>query len=423
MKLGSQGLTVSAEGLGAMGMSVWYGPRDEQEAIATLNRAVDLGVTLIDTAEAYGPFTNEKLIGRALGARRDEITLATKFATEFDDDGTAHGPNGSPAYAHRSVDRSLKHLGTDVIDLYYLHRVDPGVPVEETVGAMSEMVRAGKVRYLGLSEATPDQLRRAHAVHPLTALQSEYSLFSRDVEQNGVLDTVRELGIGFVAFSPLGRGFLGGTITRREDLAPDDARRGLKRFSEENITANAALADHVGALARAKGVTSTQLALAWLMAHDAVPIPGTKRRTYLEQNAGAADIDLTADDLASIEVLGPPRQRGGRPPLGRVSRSDVSVRSVITDAMWHRIGGSEHGELRFDTFWQCAREGTNPRVRRADGYREDRGGKAHEHAVSGADPLDERRRGLRRHAGRRVQHGDGPDDADQTVAPDRAHHL
>jgi aryl-alcohol dehydrogenase-like predicted oxidoreductase len=306
VKLGSQGMTVSAEGLGAMGMSVWYGPRDEREAMATLNRAVDLGVTHIDTAEAYGPFENEKLVGRALGTRRDEITIATKFATEFDDDGTPRGPNGSPAYAHRSVDRSLKHLGTDVIDLYYLHRVDPGVPVEETVGAMSEMVQAGKVRHLGLSEATPDQLRRAHAVHPLTALQSEYSLFSRDVEQNGVLETVRELGIGFVAFSPLGRGFLGGAITRREDLAPDDARRGLARFSEENIAANAALAERVTKLAEAKGITSTQLALAWLMAREIVPIPGTKRRTYLEQNAVAADIDLTAEDLASIEEVAPP---------------------------------------------------------------------------------------------------------------------
>ncbi|MFF2521185.1 aldo/keto reductase [Streptomyces liangshanensis] len=305
VNLGSQGLAVSAEGLGAMGMSVWYGPRDEREAVATLNRAVDLGVTLIDTAEAYGPFENERLVGRALGARRDEITLATKFATEFDDDGTAHGPNGSPAYAHRAVDRSLKHLGTDVIDLYYLHRVDPDVPVEETVGAMAEMVRAGKVRYLGLSEATPDQIRRAHAVHPLTALQSEYSLFSRDVERNDVLDTVRELGIGFVAFSPLGRGFLGGGITRREDLAPDDARRGLERFSEENIAANAALADRIGALAEAKGVTATQLALAWLIARDVVPIPGTKRRAYLEENARAADVDLTADDLASIEEVAP----------------------------------------------------------------------------------------------------------------------
>ena len=305
VKLGSQGLSVSAEGLGAMGMSVWYGPRDEQEAVATLNRAVDLGVTHIDTAEAYGPFENEKLVGRALGKRRDEITIATKFATEFDDDGTSHGPNGSAAYAHRSVDRSLRHLGTDVIDLYYLHRVDPAVPVEESVGAMSEMVTAGKVRYIGLSEADPDQIARAHAVHPLTALQSEYSLFSRDVEHNDVLATVRELGIGFVAFSPLGRGFLSGAITRREDLAPDDARRGLPRFSEENIAANLAVVAKVTDIAEAKGVTPTQLALAWLLAQGVVPIPGTKRRAYLEQNAAATEVELTDSELAAIEAVAP----------------------------------------------------------------------------------------------------------------------
>ncbi|AXG82066.1 aldo/keto reductase [Streptomyces paludis] len=315
--LGSQGLTVSAEGLGAMGMSVWYGPRDEREAVATLNRAVDIGVTFIDTAEAYGPFENEKLIGRALGKRRHEITLATKFATEFDDDGTAHGLNGGAAYAHRAVDRSLRHLGTDVIDLYYLHRVDPRVPVEESVGAMAEMVRAGKVRHIGLSEATPDQIRRAHAVHPLTALQSEYSLFSRDVEHNTVLATVRELGIGFVAFSPLGRGFLSGKITRRDDLAPDDARRGLPRFTEENIAANLAVVHKVTELAAAKGVTPTQLTLAWLLAQDVVPIPGTKRRTYLEHNAEAAEIHLGAEDLAAIDAAAPHGIAAGareRPP-------------------------------------------------------------------------------------------------------------
>jgi aryl-alcohol dehydrogenase-like predicted oxidoreductase len=303
--LGSQGLAVSAEGLGAMGMSVWYGPRDEQESIATLNRAVDLGVTHIDTAEAYGPFANEKLIGRALGHRRDEVTLATKFATEFDDDGTAHGPNGTPAYAHRSVDRSLKHLGIDVIDLYYLHRVDPKVAVEETIGAMAEMVQAGKVRYLGISEAPAATIRRAHAVHPLTALQSEYSLFSRDVEHNGVLETVRELGIGFVAFSPLSRGFLTGQITSADSLAPDDARRGLPRFSPENIERNLVVVDHLAHLASDKGVTSSQLALAWVMAQGVVPIPGTKRRSYLEQNAAAADVTLTRAELDAIDDAAP----------------------------------------------------------------------------------------------------------------------
>ncbi|MEV7872362.1 aldo/keto reductase [Streptomyces sp. NPDC088124] len=305
VRLGSQGLTVSAEGLGAMGMSVWYGPRDEQEAMATLNRAVDLGVTHIDTAEAYGPFENEKLIGRALGKRRDEITIATKFATEFDDDGTPHGPNGSAAYAHRAIDRSLRHLGTDVIDLYYLHRVDPDVPIEESVGAMGEMVSAGKVRYIGISEASPALVRRAHAVHPLTALQSEYSLFSRDVEHNDVLATVRGLGIGFVAYSPLGRGFLAGRITHRDQLAPDDVRRRMPRFTQENIRTNLAVVHKVTELADAKGITPTQLTLAWLLAQRVVPIPGTKRRTYLEHNAEAADIELTTEDLAAIDAVAP----------------------------------------------------------------------------------------------------------------------
>ncbi|AJE44297.1 aldo/keto reductase [Streptomyces nodosus] len=305
LSLGSQGLVVSAQGLGAMGMSVWYGERDEQESIATLNRAVDLGITHIDTAEAYGPFANELLIGRALGGRRQEITLATKFATEFDDDGTAHGHNGTPAYAHRAVDRSLKHLGVDVIDLYYLHRVDPKVPVEETIGAMADMVTAGKVRHLGISEADPDTIRRAHATHPLTALQSEYSLFSRDVEHNGVLDTVRELGIGFVAFSPLGRGVLSGKIARRDDLAADDARRGLPRFAEDNLAANQTIVDRLSSLARSKGITSAQLALAWLHHQGVVPIPGTKRRSYLEENAVAAEVQLSSDDLAAVEAAVP----------------------------------------------------------------------------------------------------------------------
>ncbi|WP_405883523.1 aldo/keto reductase [Streptomyces sp. NBC_01136] len=316
--LGSQGLVVSAQGLGAMGMSSWYGPRDEQESIATLNRAVDLGITHIDTAEAYGPFANEMLIGRALGRRRAEISLATKFATEFDDDGTAHGHNGSPAHAHRAVDRSLRHLGVDVIDLYYLHRVDPQVPVEETIGAMGEMVAAGKVRFLGISEADPGTIRRAHATHPLTALQSEYSLFTRDVERNGVLDTVRDLGIGFVAFSPLGRGVLSGKITRRDDLAPDDARRGLPRFAEENLAANLAVVDELARLARLKGVTPAQLALAWLHHQGVLPIPGTKRRTYLEQNASATDVQLSADELAAVDAIAPhgiaAGDRGGERP-------------------------------------------------------------------------------------------------------------
>ncbi|SNT54019.1 Predicted oxidoreductase [Streptosporangium subroseum] len=306
LALGSHGLTVSAEGLGAMGMSVWYGARDEQESLATLRRAIDLGVTFIDTAEAYGPFENEKLVGRAIAGRRDEVTVATKFATEFDDDGTSHGLNGSPAHAHRAVDRSLKHLGIDVIDLYYLHRVDPDVPIEDTVGAMAEMVHAGKVRHIGLSEAAPATIRRAHAVHPLAAVQSEYSLFSREPENNGVLETLRELGIGFVAFSPLGRGFLSGQITRVDDLDLDDARRHLPRFSPENIAKNLAVVDDLRELATAKGVTPSQLALAWVMAQGVVPIPGTKRRAYLEENAAAADITLTPEELATLNAAVPP---------------------------------------------------------------------------------------------------------------------
>ncbi|AWS42862.1 aldo/keto reductase [Streptosporangium sp. 'caverna'] len=306
LALGSHGLTVSAEGLGAMGMSVWYGARDEQESLATLRRAIDLGVTFIDTAEAYGPFENEKLVGRAIAGHRDEVTVATKFATEFDDDGTSRGPNGSPAHAHRAVDRSLKHLGIDVIDLYYLHRVDPDVPIEDTVGAMAEMVHAGKVRHIGLSEVAPATIRRAHAVHPLAAVQSEYSLFSREPEDNGVLETLHELGIGFVAFSPLGRGFLSGQITRVDDLDLDDARRHLPRFSPENIAKNLTVVDDLKELATAKGVTPSQLALAWVMAQGVVPIPGTKRRAYLEENAAAADITLAPGELATLNAAVPP---------------------------------------------------------------------------------------------------------------------
>jgi aryl-alcohol dehydrogenase-like predicted oxidoreductase len=305
INLGSQGLTVSVEGLGAMGMSVWYGARDEAESLATLNRAIDLDIDMIDTAEAYGPFKNEQLVGKAIAGRRDEVTVATKFATEFDDNGTAHGHNGSPAYARRSVDRSLRHLDIDIIDLYYLHRVDPNIPIEETVGGMAELVQAGKVRYLGLSEVNPDTIRRAHAVHPLTAIQSEYSLFERGPEEDGVLDTVRELGIGFVAFSPLGRGFLSGEIKSVDDLDADDARRYLPRFSPENIAKNLTVVDKVRELADAKGVTPSQLALAWVINQGVVPIPGTKRRKYLEENAAAADLTLTADDLAALDAVAP----------------------------------------------------------------------------------------------------------------------
>lgn len=303
--LGSQGLTVSAVGLGSMGMSAFYGTRDESESVATLNRALDLGVTLIDTAEAYGPFENEKLIQRAIGSRRAEATIASKFALEFDDDGTPHGLNGTPGYARKALDRSLRHLDTDYIDLYYLHRVDPNTPIEDTIGAMGEMVQAGKVRYLGISEAAPETIRRAHATHPLTAVQSEYSLFERTAEDNGVLATVRELGIGFVPFSPLGRGFLSGAITSVDDLDPDDARRGLPRFSSENIAKNLTVVEKIGELAKQKGATPSQLALAWVMQQGLVPIPGTKRRRYLEENAAAAGITFTSDELAQINSLAP----------------------------------------------------------------------------------------------------------------------
>ncbi|MFJ9033995.1 aldo/keto reductase [Streptomyces sp. NPDC102274] len=303
--LGNQGLTVSAQGFGAMGMSAYYGSADETQSVATLNRAVDLGVTLIDTAEAYGPFENEKLIARALGSRRDEVTLATKFVTEFDDDGTPHGLNGSPAYVRRAAERSLRHLGTDVIDLYYLHRVDPAVPIEETVGAMSELVQAGKVRHLGLSEASARTIRRAHAVHPLTAVQSELSLFSQDLLTNGIKATLDELGIGLVAFSPIGRGFLTGAIRGVDDLERGDARRTLPRFSAENIAANLVLVDKVKDLATARGATAGQIALAWVAAQGAVPIPGTKRRSYLEENAAADAIDLTPAELRTLNEAVP----------------------------------------------------------------------------------------------------------------------
>lgn len=303
--LGSQGLSVSVQGLGAMGMSAFYGARDDEESAATLNRALDLGITLIDTAEIYGPFLNEQLIAKSIGHRRDEFALATKFATELGDDGTMGPVNGSPEYARKALERSLKHLETDHVDLYYLHRVDPKRPIEETVGAMAEFVKEGKVRYLGLSEAAPETIRRAHDTHPITALQTEYSLFERSPETNDVLETVHELGIGFVAYSPLGRGFLSGEIKSVDDFAVDDWRRNLPRFSPENFGKNLELVDKVGEIAAAKGVTPSQLALAWVLAKGAVAIPGTKRRTYLEQNAAATDIELTFDDLAALDEAAP----------------------------------------------------------------------------------------------------------------------
>jgi aryl-alcohol dehydrogenase-like predicted oxidoreductase len=290
-----------------MGMSEFYGPRDEGEAVATVQRALDLGCTFLDTADMYGPFTNEELVGRAIRGRRGEVVLATKFGIVRDEKSRmVRAISGRPEYVRAACDGSLKRLGVDTIDLYYQHRVDQTVPIEETVGAMAELVRAGKVRHLGLSEAGPKTLRRAVAVHPIAALQSEYSLWSRDPE-DAVLGVCRELGIGFVAYSPLGRGFLTGQIRRYEDLAPDDYRRMSPRFQGENFQKNLDLVASVETLAREKGCTPSQLALAWVLAQgdDVVPIPGTKRRTYLEENLGALDVALTASDLARIAEVMP----------------------------------------------------------------------------------------------------------------------
>jgi aryl-alcohol dehydrogenase-like predicted oxidoreductase len=306
-RIGTDGLSVSAIGLGCMGMSEFYGPGDETESIDTIHRALDLGITLLDTADIYGPFTNEELVGRAIKGRRDQVVLATKFGiVRRPDDPAYRAVSGKPEYVRQSCEHSLKRLGVDTIDLYYQHRVDPDTPIEETVGAMARLVEEGKVRYLGLSEPAPATLRRAHAVHPITALQQEYSLWSRDAEE-ALFPACRELGIGIVAYSPLGRGFLTGQIRRFEDFAPDDFRRGVPRFQGENFQKNLTLVEKLRELAAAKGVTPSQLALRWVLdqGQDIVPIPGTKRRVYLEENVAALRVTLTPADQAALEAIMP----------------------------------------------------------------------------------------------------------------------
>ena len=305
-RLGKGGLAVSEIGLGCMGMSWAYGTVDEAEAAATLERALELGVNFFDTADVYGPFTNEVLVGKALRRVRDRVVIATKFGNKRGPDGLPAPPDGRPEYVREACDASLKRLGVDCIDLYYQHRVDPKTPIEETVGAMAELVRAGKVRFLGLSEASPRTIRRAHAVHPIAALQTEYSLWSREPEDE-ILPTVRELGIGFVAYSPLGRGFLTGKIASPDQLEASDFRRHAPRFQAENFSRNQPIVAELRRMAAARGVTPGQLALAWVMARgeDIVPIPGTKRRRYLEENVAAAEIRLSSEELRRLDSIAP----------------------------------------------------------------------------------------------------------------------
>jgi aryl-alcohol dehydrogenase-like predicted oxidoreductase len=304
--LGTQGLAVSRQGLGCMGMSEFYGPRDDTESIATIHRALELGVTFLDTSDIYGPHTNEQLVGRAISDRRDEVVLATKFGILRDpEDPASRGINGRPEYVRQACEASLRRLGVDHIDLYYQHRVDPDTPIEETVGAMGELVAAGKVRFLGLSEAAPETIRRAHVTHPISALQSEYSIWAREVEAE-ILPALRELGIGFVPYSPLGRGFLTGKLRSLDQLAADDFRRNQPRLQGDNLEANIAIVERIDALAAEKDVTPAQIALAWVHAQGSyiVPIPGTKRRSYLEENVAALEVELSDEDLTALDEAG-----------------------------------------------------------------------------------------------------------------------
>ncbi len=323
VSLGSQGLIVSRQGLGCMGMSEFYGSGDDRESVATIHRALELGVTLLDTADMYGPFTNEQLVGRAIADRRDQAVVATKFANVRGEDGAFLGIRGDAAYVQQACEASLRRLNVDHIDLYYQHRVDPETPIEETVGAMAELVQQGKVRYLGLSEAAPETIRRAHAVHPISALQTEYSVWAREPEAE-ILPTIRELGIGFVPYSPLGRGFLTGTLRTQaalDELADDDFRRRQPRVQGENLEANVAIVERIDAIAAAYDATPAQIALAWVHAkgEDVVPIPGTKRTRYLEENVAALDVELSADDLAALDGAG--QAAGDRyPDMSSVNR-------------------------------------------------------------------------------------------------------